>query len=317
MSTHNEENLVSVEDINESIEKFIGKHPENISMWIDGKNIIIQISNIGIRDKLFSRLAYLVENTSIEDNLTIFNMPAKCVNVTDRIARFVCTVNELVTFVESNNSGNILTDSNSSLVTPPVKKFLNRLTTSKTFKRAQTVVKKLTNVDTNVVDRSKITVYIIGKPTAHWQDENEADCSYVTWEVLDIIQIDAGTTWNDEEFRERLSNLKNSLNIYSDLGDYGTFNIAFNSSDNVKIENNELIGKLPEFILDPSVKVGDIIDSRDYTDEDIWTNGYNYQTNDYDYQQYYNFSENTLPLKEIDTKPYGETLIPDGAIITI
>ena len=77
MSADNVENLVSVEEINNAIEKFIGKHPENVSMWIDGKTTMIQISNVGIRDPLFYRLSYLVENTTIEDKLTIFKMPAK------------------------------------------------------------------------------------------------------------------------------------------------------------------------------------------------------------------------------------------------
>ena len=65
MSTDNVENLVSVDEINTAIEKFIGKHPENVSIWVDGKNTMIQINNVGIRDPLFYRLSYLVENTTI------------------------------------------------------------------------------------------------------------------------------------------------------------------------------------------------------------------------------------------------------------
>lgn len=53
MSIDNVENLVSVDEINTAIETFIGKHPENVSVWIDGKTATIQISNIGLRDKIF------------------------------------------------------------------------------------------------------------------------------------------------------------------------------------------------------------------------------------------------------------------------
>ena len=83
--------------------------------------------------------------------------------------------------------------------------------------------------------------------------------------------------------------------------------------ENLKIENGKLIGRLPEFVLSPSIKIGDIIDSRDYVDADIW-GGNNYQISTEDYQKFDNFFNDTLdPYKE----PFGKTLIPDGAIITI
>jgi hypothetical protein len=318
MSTLNEENLVSVNDINESIEKFIGKHPENVVSWIDGKTAIVQLSNIGIRDKLFSRLAYLVENTSIEDNLKVFDMPAKCVYVSNQTIRFACTLNELVTYVELSNSKPPLNVKPGPMFNPfemtPIKKFLNRLTTSNAFNRAQTIVKKLSDSD----DSSKITVYIIGNPETHSYDAKTNNYSpYVTWKVLDIIKIDAGTTWEDETLRERLYNLKESSGIRNDLGEYGTFNIAFGTTDNVNIVNDTVIGKLPEFVLDPSIKIGDTIDSRDYRDEDVWPNSWGYQTSDFEYQRYSNFSNNYYHAKGLNIPPYGKTLIPDGAIITI
>ena len=303
MSADNVENLVSVEEINKAIEKFIGKHPENVSMWIDGKNIMIQISNVGIRDQLFYRLSYLVENTTIEDKLTIFKMPAKCVIANDRIARFVCTVHELVEYIESQDTAS------EPLASPNIKKFTNRLSSSHAFKRAEEIV-------LNNEDSSKIKVYIISKPESHYQDENQSPCTYVTWTVIDIMKIDAGTTWEDEAFRNRLYELKTSLNISSNSGTYGSFNIAFRSNnENVKIENGTLIGKLPEFVLNPSIKIGDIIDSRDYVDSDIWHNyGDSYQTSLEEYQKFNDF--NNYSLASYD-KPFGKTLIPDGAIITI
>ena len=302
MSADNVENLVSVEEINNAIEKFIGKHPENVSMWIDGKNTMIQISNVGIRDPLFYRLSYLVENTTIEDKLTIFKMPAKCVIANDRIARFVCTVHELVEYIESQDTAS------EPLVSPNIKKFTNRLSSSHAFKRAEEIV-------LNNEDSSKIKVYIIGKPESHYQDENQSPCSYVTWTVIDIMKIDAGTTWEDEAFRNKLNELKVSSDISSNSGTYGSFNIAFRANnENLKIENGKLIGRLPEFVLSPSIKIGDIIDSRDYVDADIWGDGNNYQRYTEDYQKFDTFNNDTLdPYKE----PFGKTLIPDGAIITI
>ena len=306
MSTNNVENLVSVDEINKAIEKFIGKHPENVFSWIDGKNAIFQLSNVGLHDKLFYRLAYLVENTKIEDKLTIFKMPAKCVYVSDQTARFVCTINELVEFVKSQ-------DTSSPLATPEVKKFTNRLVTSNVFKRAETIISSGDGVDS-----SKITVYIIGYPQNHSDDG-----SYVTWKVLDIIDIDAGTTWEDESFRERLNKIKESSGISSSEGQYGTFNIAFNTrnptNENTILKNGKLIGMLPEFIFDSSIKIGDTISTKNYRDSDVWDNGWSYQTYDEEYQKYNSFCDDLLyqPNGGENDVPFGKTLIPDGVIITI
>ena len=311
MSTNNVENLVSVDEINKAIEKFIGKHPENVISWIDGKNAIFQLSNVGLRDKLFYRLAYLVENTTIEDKLTIFKMPVKCVYVSDQTARFVCTINELVEFIKSP-------DTTGPSATAELKKFTNRLVTSNTFKRAETIISGGGDDDS-----SKITVYIISDP----QYNSANPGSYVTWKVLDIINIDAGTTWEDEAFRERLRSLKKSSEIDYINGEYGSFNIAFgtrNPTDkNTIFENGKLVGMLPGFTLDPSIKVGDIIDSRNYKDydngTDIWSNGWGYQTMVNEYQKYDEFYDDLLyqPNGGENDVPFGKTLIPDGAIITI
>ena len=307
MSTNNVENLVSVDEINKAIEKFIGKHPENVISWIDGKNAIFQLSNVGLRDKLFYRLAYLVENTIIEDKLTIFKMPAKCVYVSDQTARFVCTINELVDFVKSQ-------DTSSPLATPELKKFTNRLVSSNTFKRAETII---SSGDTD--DSSKITVYIIGNPQNHSDDGD-----YVTWKVLDIIDIDAGTTWEDGAFRERLNKIKGSSGISSNEGEYGAFNIAFNTrnptNENTILKNGKLIGMLPEFIFDSTIKIGDTISTKNYKDSDVWgDNGWTYQTNTHEYQKYNEFYDDLLyqPNGGENDVRFGKTLIPDGAIITI
>ena len=307
MSTNNVENLVSVDEINKAIEKFIGKHPENVISWIDGKDAIIQISNIGLRDKLFYRLAYLVENTKIEDKLTIFKMPVKCAYVSYQTARFVCTINELVEFVKSQ-------DTSSPLATPEVKKFTNRLVSSNTFKRAELIISN----GGDSADSSKITVYIIGNPQNHSDDGD-----YVTWKVLDIIDIDAGTTWEDESFRAKLNKIKESSGIRSDEGEYGTFNIAFNTrnptNENTILKNGKLIGMLPEFVFDSSIKIGDTISTKNYRDSDVWNNGWSYQTYNEEYQKFRSFYDDLLyqPNGGENDVPFGKTLIPDGAIITI
>ena len=231
-------------------------------------------------------------------------MPAKCVYVSYQTARFVCTINELVEFVKSQ-------DTSSPLATPELKKFTNRLVSSNTFKRAELIV-------SNGGDSSKITVYIIGQPQHHSDDGD-----YVTWKVLDIIDIDAGTTWEDETFRGRLNNLKKSSGISSAEGEYGTFNIAFNTrnptNENTILKNGKLIGMLPEFIFDSSIRIGDTISTKNYRDSDVWNNGWSYQTNDEEYQKYNSFYDDLLyqPNGGENNVPFGKTLIPDGAIITI
>ena len=311
MSIDHVENLVSVNEINRAIENFIGKHPQNVSVWIDGKTATIQISNIGLRDQIFYRLAYLVENTTIEDKLTVFGMPAKCVIANERIARFVCTLNELVTFVESQDTtSEPLTSSN-------IKKFSNRLSTSHAFKRAEIIVNQVVN-DDDTDESSKIKVYIVSNPQAKTDYDSGRGTYYVSWEVIGIMDIDAGTTWEDEAFRERLRNLKSSSGVNSDKGEYGALNIAFESGhNNSVVENGKLVGMLTEFTFDSSIKVGDIIDSRDYQDYDIWKD-WGYQADvEYGYQKFNSFCNDSLYPHSENDGPFGKTLIPDGAIITI
>lgn len=81
-----------------------------------------------------------------------------------------------------------------------------------------------------------------------------------------------------------MRSLKKSSEIDYINGEYGSFNIAFgtrNPTDkNTIFENGKLVEMLPGFTLDPSIKVGDIIDSRNYNDydngTDIWSNGCGY-----------------------------------------
>jgi len=180
------------------------------------------------------------------------------------------------------------------------------LTRSGALKKAQTIINKSSH---------KIKVYIISDPEEHKQDEN--DHQYVTWTVIDIMEIDANTTWNDGY--QEISDLFASKGLK--VGNFGAFNILLNgrATDNSKIINDVYIGQLPEFVFDSSIKVGDVIDSRDYVNDLIWIDEPHYQTSYRNYQDYSDFNERYLSLKgnDIDIKPYGETLIPDGAIIII
>ena len=317
MSTDNVENLVSVDEINSAIENFIGKHPENVNIWVDGETTTIQISNIGVRDKVFSRLAYLVENTTIENDLSLFNMPAKCVYASNQIIRFTCTINELDSCVKDYNNPPMDQDydPSSASIEFPIKKFYNRLTRSGALKKAQTTINKSSH---------KIKVYFIGN-RQEWdqeQDENGNDqLPLVGYKVIDIIEIDTNTTWNDESFIQKIGELRSSMNLKTD-DDYEIFNINFGMSEKSKIVNNVYIGQLPEFVFDSSIKVGDIIYTRDYPTEDMFVidnNGDVHQADidNNDLQHYHGFRDQMLQVEEVDIKPYGETLIPNGAIIII
>ena len=175
------------------------------------------------------------------------------------------------------------------------------------LKKAQSIINK---------SSSKIKVYIISNPQRITHHHEKG--LYVTWEVIGIMKIDASTTWNNESFVQELNDLKASTVGNRSSGNYGAFNIAFGiANENTKIVNDVFIKQLPEFVFDSSIKVGAIIDSCDYVNEDVWrTNNY-YQEEVDDYFKYDDFYDQFLPLKGIDIKPYGETLIPDGAIITI
>lgn len=323
MNTHNEETIVSINDFTAAIKEFIKTYPQNITIWrIDDKTVSVQLSNIGIRDKLFPRLAYLANNTSIENNLSLFDTSAKMCYVSDRIIRFNCTLNELLSFLESNkitSDSENTSDSKAPMVISPIEKFVNRLSTTNIIKHAKTIIN---NNDTNINvgnNDSSITVYVIGKPEAHQLDEKGHNCQYVTWEILSMPKITVGTTWGDEALREKLRKLRKSLKILTDLedGDYGTFNMVFGSGGQSFYQLNVLIEKGPLFVLDSTYKVGSIIDSRNYKKPDIWHEDI-YQKNVQDYPKYSDFADKYSLKSNMNIIPKNsELLIPNGAIIII
>ena len=134
-----------VKKINAELALFSGKHPENIQMWKDGDNTIIQLSNVGVRDPFINEIADLVKNTNLEDGLELFGMPVKCSYASNSIVRFVGKSEEIIEFVKNNQ----LTIENAPGVTLPVKtvesvlkKVKDRVTTSKTFKKIEKIIEE-------------------------------------------------------------------------------------------------------------------------------------------------------------------------------
>lgn len=345
----NPTNLPSSTKVNLFIKDFINKHPENVVIWKDGDKTTIQLSNIGIRDKNMKYASYIANNTLEEENFTLFGLPCKCVYASDNILRFEGKTTDVVEAVtkpvditkipsymlRENNSGS---GSSGPQVNPPVvdpslskqllsnlpfvKPLVNRILTNKIIK------KEIKRIDEDKKNNT-ITVYVIGKPTSHDGDGNP----YVTWEVIDIIHIEAGTTWYDSDFVQKLHEIKESAGIRSDLGSYGSFNVNLNpetmasdyDADDPEFEILSIEPKLtyklsPEFKFDSSIKVGDIIDTRDYHSNDIWPSE-DYQTSLFDYQQI-SANHNNIPAlpnvpKGIEITTIGDSMIPDGAVVTI
>lgn len=350
-------NIPSSVKVNLFIKDFINKHPENVVIWKDGDKTTIQLSNIGIRDKNMKYASYIANNTLEEENFTLFGLPCKCVYASDNILRFEGKTTDVVEAVtkpvditkipsymlRENNSGS---GSSGPQVNPPtvtdpslskqllsnlpfVKPLVNRILTNKIIK------KEIKRIDEDKKNNT-ITVYVIGKPASHDGDGNP----YVTWEVINIIHIEAGTTWADPDFRDKLYEIKENAGIPSDSGSYGSFNVNFNAGTMAKDEddhgdpcddpNFKIISETepkityqltPEFKFDSSIKVGDIIDTRDYHSNDIWPDE-DYQTSSFDYQRLDNIRDNVPPClikypENIERMKLGDSMIPDGAVVTI
>lgn len=335
----NPTNLPSSTKVNLFIKDFINKHPENVVIWKDGNKMTIQLSNIGIRDKNMKYASFIANNTLEEEKFTLFGLPCKCVYASDNVLRFEGETTDIVEAVtkpvditqipeyllgENNNPS-----SNKQLLAnlPIVKPLIDRITNNKV------VIKEIERIDEEKKNNT-ITVYIIGKPTSVDNDNNP----YVTWEVIDILHIEAGTTWDDPDFKDKLNEIKGNADIPSDRGAYGSFNVNLNvtnmTSDyddhgdpcddpNFEITSTEpkITYKLtPEFKFDSSIKVGDIIDTRDYHSNDIWPDE-DYQTSSFDYQRIDAVHENAPSLLKYpmgtERMKIGESMIPDGAVITI
>lgn len=338
----NPTNLPSSTKVNLFIKEFINKHPENVVIWKDGNKMTIQLSNIGIRDKDMKYASYIANNTLEEEKFTLFGLPCKCVYASDNVLRFEGETTDIVEAVtkpvditqipEYLLGENDNPSSNKQLLAnlPIVKPLIDRIITNKV------IIKEIERLDEEKKNNT-ITVYIIGKPTSK---ANEYGEPYITWEVIDILHIEAGTTWGDSDFKDKLYEIKENAGIPSDSGSYGSFNVNFNAETMARDEddhgdpcddpNFKMISETepkityqltPEFKFDSSIKVGDIIDTRDYHSNDIWPDE-DYQTSSFDYQRLDNISENVPPClikypENIERMKIGESMIPDGAVITI
>lgn len=290
--------------INAELALFSGKHPENIQMWKDGDNTIIQLSNVGVRDPFINEIADLVKNTNLEDGLELFGMPVKCSYTSNSIVRFVGKSEEIIEFVKNNQ----LAIENAPGVTLPVKtvesvlkKVKDRVANSKTFKKIEKIIEESKSNSSN-----KIKVYVIKDPSMQNGDNN---AYWVEWTVAAILEIDAGTTWGDVNLQQQIEDIVGYDRGYSM---FGSFNVPLNKSDASDLarlgtfdDNNNLISLPPRFVLSDNVKVGDTIDSRDYHDNDLWSS-WGYQVNDEEYQQSWTNQERNNAL-----------IIEDGSIITI
>lgn len=299
----------SVKKINKTIIDFVRYHPDNIMVWSDNGKLIIQLSNISVRDKGLRYASFIANGTTLEDDFEIFGLPCKCTYASDSVLRFE---GDSKAIVKSFENGEVTPDKitvegvSEEVKLSIIKKFTTRVVNSKAFYREMEKVTKEEDPD----DGSTVKIYVIGNPQQQHSDDPLVD--YVTWKVLGILKINAGTTWGDSGLREQVMALKGE-DISSDVGSFGSFNVAVNDPNlgNVYEESdNSFDGKIPQFYLDDSVQVGDTIDSRDYHDTGLWNSAYDYQTNVDDYQTF----NNGITIGDVNL---ADTMIYDGSVITV
>ena len=303
------ETATSVKKINKTIIDFVRYHPDNVRVWSDNGKLIIQLSNISVRDKGLRYASFIANGTTLEDDFEIFGLPCKCTYASDSVLRFEGNSKDII---KSFENGEVTSDKITIEGIPEevklsiIKKFTTRVVNSKAFYREMEKVTK--EEDPN--DGSTVKIYVIGNPQYQYQSTDSGSQEYVTWKVLGILEINAGTTWGDPDLYQQILAYKGDIN--SDIGSFGSFNVAIDDTElgNVyKESDNTFDGKLPQFYLDDSVKVGDIIDSRDYHADGLWSS-FDYQTDDYDYQKF----ENSVTVGDVKL---SDTMIYDGTVITI
>ena len=299
----------SVKKINKTIIDFVRYHPDNIMVWSDNGKLIIQLSNISVRDKGLRYASFIVNGTTLEDDFEIFGLPCKCTYASDSVLRFE---GDSKAIVKSFENGEVTPDKitvegvSEEIKLSIIKKFTTRIVNSKAFYREMVKVTKEEDPD----DGSTVKIYVISNPQQ--QRSNDPDSDYVTWKVLGILKINAGTTWGDSGLREQVTALKGE-DINPDVGSFGSFNVAVNDPNLGNVyeqSDNSFDGKTPQFYLDDSVQVGDTIDSRDYHDTGLWNSAYDYQTNVDDYQTF----NNGITVGNVNL---ADTMIYDGSVITI
>ena len=109
---------------------------------------------------------------------------------------------------------------------------------------------------------STIKIYLLSVPSPRQAQNDHGTQDYVEYEVLDVLDVEAGTTYG--ELKEIITSKG-----YSDSY-IGVFNVDQNMSDGshsfVYQDNfsNTIASVKAGFPLKPGIKAGDVIDSRDY-----------------------------------------------------
>ena len=109
---------------------------------------------------------------------------------------------------------------------------------------------------------STIKIYLLSVPSPRQAQNDHGTQDYVEYEVLDVLNVEAGTTYGElkEIIASKGYNVSNIgvFNVDQDMSDSSH---SFVYQDNIK---GNIVGVKAGFPLKPGVKAGDVIDSRDY-----------------------------------------------------
>lgn len=296
----------SVQKCNKAITKFIAEHSDCVTTWTDKDMMFIQLNYAGVRGTNLNYVSFIANNTLVEDDFVLFGLPCKCIYASNGVIRFCGkTVEMIETMTNENFVRNNMYNVSETLGIPSekvasiVKSVTTRVESNKQVQKSYE--KEIWN------DPSKITVYVL----SNLQTVDNNNNPYVTWTVIGILRVNAGTYFGDRTFQNKLKKLRNDyLKTPNDdyENTYGTFNLGFNNNynpNNIYQENHGgIYAKAPEFLIG-DVKVGDVIDSRNYKNNKVWPNE-GYQTSSWDYQSYQN-----------DTSAMAYLIIQDGTVLTI
>lgn len=132
---------------------------------------------------------------------------------------------------------------------------------------------------------STIKIYLLSVPSPRQAQNDHGTQDYVEYEVLDVLNVEAGTTYGElkEIIASKGYNVSNIgvFNVDQDMSDDSH---SFVYQDN--IEKN-IVGVKAGFPLKPGIKAGDVIDSRDYlveNENDFW-NSSSYDSENSGYYQ--------------------------------
>jgi len=296
----------SVQKCNKAITKFIAEHSDCVTTWTDKDMMFIQLNYAGVRGTNLNYVSFIANNTLVEDNFVLFGLPCKCIYASNGVIRFCGKTVEMVeTMTDENFVRNNMSNVSETLGIPSekvasiVKSVTTRVESNKQVQKSYE--KEIWN------DPSKITIYVLSNPQSKYNNGSP----YATWTVIGILRVNAGTNFGISTFQNKLKKLRNDYFKTPENDDektYGTFNLSFNDSygpNNIyQDDNSNIYAKAPEFLIG-DVKVGDIIDSRNYKNYKVWPSD-GYQRYDNDYQAY---QDNRSEMQSL--------IIQDGTVLTI